>query len=380
MFIDEMNRKTKKTGKRLCTASPEPVRSAANAPSAPKPIETMTAKSEQHDDAERARREAHAGDQADDDVDERLDDPDDGDPAELAGEEHGARIGVSDSRLRKPVWMSRARSVPAFMVAKSAPWMNGTASAKATNECVGNPGRLVAESQPARVDREQEQREDEREDDVRGLARGAHDRAAREQERLVAGARSRGLPRPRAPPARRRPRASGRSSRGRRRRATAGAARAARPRSPRRRARGRCRRAPTRRCSARTARAVGATRTARRSARAPPPCGRASSFVAGTASIVGRPISALSAPGVPSATIRPWSMIPTRSASTSASSRYWVVRKTVTPSCLARRSTSSQSAVRLCTSRPVVGSSRKRTRGRWTSASARSSRRFMPPE
>ena len=38
--------------------------------------------------------------------------------------------------------------------------------------------------------------------------------------------------------------------------------------------------------------------------------------------------------GVPSATIRPWSMIPTRSASTSASSRYCVVRKTVTPSSL----------------------------------------------
>ena len=46
---------------------------------------------------------------------------------------------------------------------------------------------------------------------------------------------------------------------------------------------------------------------------------------------VGRPISAFSASGVPSATMRPWSMIPTRSASTSASSRYCVVRKTVTP-------------------------------------------------
>ena len=82
----------------------------------------------------------------------------------------------------------------------------------------------------------------------------------------------------------------------------------------------------------------------------------------------------------PSATMRPWSMIPTRSASTSASSRYCVVRKTVTPSSRARRPTSSQSAVRLCGSRPVVGSSRKRIDGSWISASARSSRRFMPPE
>ena len=81
---------------------------------------------------------------------------------------------------------------------------------------------------------------------------------------------------------------------------------------------------------------------------------------AGTASTVLRPTSAFNAAGVPSATMWPWSMIPTRSARTSASSRYCVVRKTVTPSSLARRLTSPQSAVRLWTSRPVVGSSRKR--------------------
>ena len=81
---------------------------------------------------------------------------------------------------------------------------------------------------------------------------------------------------------------------------------------------------------------------------------------------------------VPLATILPWSMIPRWSASRSAS-RYWVVRKTVTPSSRERRATSSQSAVRLWMSRPVVGSSRKRTRGR-SRASARSSRRFIPPE
>ena len=84
---------------------------------------------------------------------------------------------------------------------------------------------------------------------------------------------------------------------------------------------------------------------------------------AGTTSTVGRPISAFSAPGVPSATIRPWSMIPTRSARTSASSRYCVVRKMVTPSSFASRATSCQSAFRLCGSSPVVGSSRKSSRG-----------------
>ena len=39
-FIDEMNRNTKKTGKRPWTASPEPVRSAAKQPTAPKPSTT----------------------------------------------------------------------------------------------------------------------------------------------------------------------------------------------------------------------------------------------------------------------------------------------------------------------------------------------------
>src|SRR5437763_1311298 len=58
------------------------------------------------------------------------------------------RIGVSDRRFMKPVWMSRARSVPAFIVAKSAPWMNGTASANATYECVGKPGRCVTAFSP----------------------------------------------------------------------------------------------------------------------------------------------------------------------------------------------------------------------------------------
>jgi hypothetical protein len=56
------------------------------------------------------------------------------------------------------------------------------------------------------------------------------------------------------------------------------------------------------------------------------------------------------------------------------------VRKTVTPSRRARPETSSHSAARLCTSSPVVGSSRKRIRGEWMRASARSRRRFMPPE
>ena len=93
----------------------------------------------------------------------------------------------------------------------------------------------------------------------------------------------------------------------------------------------------------------------------------------------GRPISAFRAAGVSAATIRPAAMIPSRSASWSASSRYCVVRKTVVPSSRRRR-TSSHSVRREVGSRPVVGSSRNRTSGSWMSAIARSRRRRMPPE
>ena len=95
---------------------------------------------------------------------------------------------------------------------------------------------------------------------------------------------------------------------------------------------------------------------------------------------LGAPTSALSSVGVPSATRRPRLMIEMRSARASASSRYCVVRKTVTPSCFASRRTSSHSAARLWGSRPVVALSRKTIRGACTSASARSSRLFIPPE
>ena len=87
-----------------------------------------------------------------------------------------------------------------------------------------------------------------------------------------------------------------------------------------------------------------------------------------------------SSSGVPSATSRPRSTMPTRSASSSASSRYCVVRKMVMPSSSLRRRTSSHTLARLIGSSPVVGSSRNSTSGLCTSAAARSSRRRMPPE
>src|SRR6185312_1742365 len=87
----------------------------------------------------------------------------------------------------------------------------------------------------------------------------------------------------------------------------------------------------------------------------------------------------LSSPGVPWATRWPWSSTAIRSASRSASSRYWVVRKMVTPSATSWRMR-SHIVRRLRGSSPVVGSSRKMISGRSTSVMARSSFRRMPPE
>ena len=263
--------------------------------------------------------------------------------------------------------MSRARSVPAFMVAKSAPWMNGTARAKARNELVGKPFRCVVARRPPALTASRNIGKRS------GAITAAGWREVRTIERrarlptwIVNVIRS-ATPAPRSP----RPRASARSSRGRRRRGSASEAAGSRRGCPRRRARGRC---PRGRLPRRERRVRAANRLRIRSIAGRSPAS------AGTTSTAGRAISALSSAGVPSATIRPWSMIPTRSERTSASSRYWVVRKTVTPSSFASRPTSRQSALRLCGSRPVVGSSRKRMRGRCASASARSRRRFMPPE
>src|SRR3954469_15382777 len=68
-----------------------------------------------------------------------------------------------------------------------------------------------------------------------------------------------------------------------------------------------------------------------------------------------------------------------RAASSSASSRYWVVSMIVVPSRTSSR-TIAQISLRLRGSSPVVGSSRNRIRGRVSRLDARSSRRRIPPE
>ena len=109
---------------------------------------------------------------------------------------------------------------------------------------------------------------------------------------------------------------------------------------------------------------------------------RASSTSAGSASRSCRvevPTEALSSSAVPSATTLPLSMTAMRSASWSASSRYWVVSSTVEPVATSPRIVSHIWA-RVRGSRPVVGSSRKISGGCAMRLAARSRRRRMPPE
>src|SRR3984893_11665282 len=89
--------------------------------------------------------------------------------------------------------------------------------------------------------------------------------------------------------------------------------------------------------------------------------------------------SFLSSSRVPDTMIVPSCRIAIRSASFSASSRYWVVRNTVVP-LSARFWITCQTSMRPSGSRPVVGSARKMIRGLPKRLMAMSRRRRMPPE
>ncbi len=171
--IDEMKRKTKRTGNRPWTASPEPVRSASEDAERAEAERDEEREDEQHErsPATPAAKRTPT-DEADGEVDDGLDAAQ-RQRRRRAGRPAGAtpRIGVSASRLRKPVWMSRARSVPAFIVAKSAPWMNGTASAKARTSRSGSPGRCVADCRPLEFTASRSSGKTSGDDDVRRLAR-----------------------------------------------------------------------------------------------------------------------------------------------------------------------------------------------------------------
>ena len=363
-FIDERKRKTKKSGNSAWIASPEPVRSARKAPIAPKPSAIRTPRKTMAKTPSTPLSGADARDEPDGQVERRLDQRERDHAGELAEQERGA----AHRRQREAVeeaGLDVAREVRAGVRRREERALHEREGEREVEVRVGRKprearGRLRARRRSPRAGSAGRRTRGRRSAAGAACARPSGARGGRPERRsgLHAG---RGLGLGVARPRRRRPRASGRSWRGRRRRASARAAGDA--------ARWRPSASSARTTSASCLlaaveadrRALGRARDrSRRSARAFGRRAPSSAGSAGIASTVGRPISALSAAGVPSATMWPWSMIPTRSARTSASSRYCVVRKTVTPSSRARRATSAQSALRLCGSRPVVGSSRKR--------------------
>ena len=107
----------------------------------------------------------------------------------------------------------------------------------------GEAGQARRRLQPARVDGEQDRREEHDREQLEGLAQRLEHRAPREDPDLVVEGHARRRPRPRPPPRRRpRPPGNGRSWPGRRRRASANAGAGLPPPGPRRRAPSRSRR------------------------------------------------------------------------------------------------------------------------------------------
>ena len=104
-----------------------------------------------------------------------------------------------------------------------------------------------------------------------------------------------------------------------------------------------------------------------------------SAALATRASSTSPPIRSLSSAAVPCATTAPASITTMRCARCSASSMYWVVSSTVVPAAT-RSSMKLHTSLRVRGSRPVVGSSRNRTRGRPIRLAPTSSRRRIPPE
>ena len=98
----------------------------------------------EHDRPGRPGRDAVA--EGDPDGKERhgLDQPEREDAGELAQHQRDPRSSSERKPFRKPLSMSLATFVPALFAEKSAPWMNGIASANWKYESVGKPGRCVA--------------------------------------------------------------------------------------------------------------------------------------------------------------------------------------------------------------------------------------------
>ena len=129
--IEDRKRAANISGKMPCTASPEPVRSATNAPMRPKPSEISSDSAAiTSAPATPAWMPAPAITPTTRKVD-GLDQPERHHARELAAPAaRCGRSGVSDSRLRKPDSTSLATLVPALFAANRPPWTKHTASTK----------------------------------------------------------------------------------------------------------------------------------------------------------------------------------------------------------------------------------------------------------
>ena len=108
---------------------------------------------------------------ADEQVDDRLHQPSTSGAAELPDSSASLRSGVSASRLKKPVSMSRARSVPAVIDDEHRALHERHREQERRGSCgSGSRGCCVAALSARAVDREQDQREQHREDEQRALA------------------------------------------------------------------------------------------------------------------------------------------------------------------------------------------------------------------
>ena len=356
--LDDRNRNTKNSGNTPWTASPEP------GPQPDERAERGERQRDQHrqhhqdDHAPEARLEVQPGGEADGQVDQAGDQRDD----EHAGELPEQHRRAPHRRQRQPVQeagLDVARDRGAGVDRREQRALDERERDREVEVAVGREARDVGRGvQPRHVDPHQDQREQHRRDDHRRLAQRLQHRAARH----LVGLRQSVKPRPPpAPPSASslRPVLARKTSssdgwcncRSATRMSAASSARTTATRS-----------SPL---SSRTAACPGGDGTTRAE-----PAEHLGDRVAlrAVARARPRPTAARSPPSATPASPRrrscPRSMIPTRSASTSASSRYCVVRKTVTPSSRASRATSAHRSARLEGSRPVVGSSRNSTRGR----------------
>ena len=174
-----MKRKTKKTGKSPWTASPEPVRIAAKRPSAPKASYDEGVEDEQYQHAERSRGEAHAGREADDDVDRGLEEAERDGASELSEEQRDAPHRRQRDPVQEPGLDVSSEVGAGVHRREKRALYERDGKQESDHRAARESRKMRLRAEAAGVDRQQKQREDHRPDHVRRLAHRANDRAPR---------------------------------------------------------------------------------------------------------------------------------------------------------------------------------------------------------